>query len=150
MDKLRDENSKRIESVKEELQKMSDENMHQAKKEAKGEFKSAELRIRENQAMTITNEFMVAIKEYQRIQTNFKEKHREDLKRQVKISVKNISDEEAENMLDSENFSEETFYANQLMNTTAASTAKAVYAELKETRDDLLKLEASMNELAEV
>lgn len=125
---------------------MADEN--KALADQQKDEKTSILRIRENQHMSITNEFMAAIKEYQRVQLDFKTKHRESMIRQVKIAMKDVDDEKAEEIIDSNEFNEETFLAAQIMK--SETTSKAMFAEIKETRDDLLKLETSMNELAEV
>lgn len=147
MDDLRKKNGSIIEEVKDAIKQLGDENKTLSGQE--GEKKSSILRIRENQYMAVTNDFMAAIKEYQRVQSEFKEQHRQTMIRQVKIAMKDVNDEKAEEIVDSGEFNEENFLAAQVMK-SVESTSKSALAEIKETKADLLKLEESMNELAEV
>lgn len=94
---------------------------------------------------------MRSARDFQRVNVEYKERHRDNLARQIRIANKDATEEEIEKMIENPNFSEATFFATQLMNTSAAShTARSMYNEIKETRDDLLKLETDMTELYNV
>lgn len=94
---------------------------------------------------------MEATRNFQRVNAEYKERHRNNLARQIRIANRDATDEEIDAIIEDPNFSEANFFAKRLMYaSSAAQTAQSMYDEIKETRDDLLKLETDMNELSSV
>lgn len=69
--------------VRDSLKKMQQMNFEMQSKEKNG--KSVELRIRENQLVVLTNEFMDAMKLYNQYQADYKQRNAEKIKRHLRI-----------------------------------------------------------------
>lgn len=102
----------------------------------------AEYRIPKIQHCTLTRKYVEIMTQYNTIQIDYRDKCKESMKRQVKISGKNLEDEELEEMLENGNVS--VFTEGILLDTQAA---KQQLADIKERHADIVKLEKSIKEL---
>lgn len=111
---------------------------------------TAEYRIRENQHLDLTNRFRTALEKYNRCNTEFYEKEENNLKRQIKVVDPSLSDDKVEEMIQQKDFDISSFMDKVFLSSSTKSTISAVYQSAKETRDDLLALEDSMEELLQL
>lgn len=102
----------------------------------------AEYRIPKIQHCTLTRKYVEIMTQYNTIQIDYRDKCKESMKRQVKISGKNLEDEDLEEMLENGNVS--VFTEGILLDTQAA---KQQLADIKERHADIVKLEKSIKEL---
>lgn len=109
-----------------------------------GNSKSSELRIQENLTSTLTRKFVDIIKNYQLVQTNFKNEIKIKAKRQVKIVYKNATEEEVETILKAGGTSGEV-YKEAFMTGSASQAVENIYQSACEKYQEVLMLEASVS-----
>uniref|UniRef100_T1ITX9 Uncoordinated protein 64 n=1 Tax=Strigamia maritima TaxID=126957 RepID=T1ITX9_STRMM len=106
---------------------------------------SAELRIRKTQHLTLTRKFVEVMTEYNRTQTDYRERCKGRIQRQLEITGKTTTNEELEEMLESGNPA--IFTQGIEMDTQAA---KQTLADIEARHADIIKLESSIKELHEM
>ena len=95
---------------------------------------------------TLTRKFRDLIVEYQELQTRYKAKHRERVERQYRIVVPHATDAEIEAALASDDPLPEVF-TQQLQAGPGHAAARQAAADVHERHRDILRLEASIQEL---
>jgi len=111
--------------------------------------KQSEIRIRDNLANTLTRKFVDVMKEYQNAQTKYKTDIKKKVKRQVQIVKPDATTEEIDAVLKSGGGSGEIF-KNAILKGEAADSIRNVYMNVADKYQDVLKLESSVAELAEM
>ncbi|EGC29034.1 hypothetical protein DICPUDRAFT_93226 [Dictyostelium purpureum] len=104
-----------------------------------------EVRIRSNMQNTLTQKFVEMMKEYQEIQTNYKNKYKEKIERQYKIVKPDATQEEIQEAMasgDSKKIFEET-----ILYTHLHTQAKNALDYIQDRHNDIVKLEQSIAEL---
>ncbi|KAG2385448.1 hypothetical protein C9374_003263 [Naegleria lovaniensis] len=131
--------------VKQNLEEMAQTNK-------KLEEFSAERRMRENQQASLTQSFFSVVQRYNGIQAACKARYKDDLLRNLRniYSEEEKSDEELNEMIETGQIQEGNLYGKYLLKNSAQNTIKATYSEIKETHEDLKRLELSMNELQDM
>eukprot|EP00123_Amoebidium_parasiticum_P007159 comp17925_c1_seq1/m.18209 comp17925_c1_seq1/g.18209 ORF comp17925_c1_seq1/g.18209 comp17925_c1_seq1/m.18209 type:complete len:302 (-) comp17925_c1_seq1:578-1483(-) len=104
-------------------------------------------RIRKQQHAALSRKFVDTMKEYNDVQTKFKSKYRERVKRQFKIVKPEATEEEVEAVLDSEQGN--TIFAQQILSQGHAE-AKQALEDIQDRHKDIVKLEKSIKELHEL
>lgn len=102
----------------------------------------ADKRIRQTQHSTLTKQFVEVMTEYNKTQTDYREKCKATIQRQLEITGKTTSNEELEEMLEQGNIS--VFTQGILMDT---QQAKQTLADIKARHEDIMNLEKSIREL---
>jgi len=103
---------------------------------------SADLRIRKTQHSTLSRKFVEVMTEYNRTQTDYRERCKGRIQRQLEIQGRNVNEEELENMLEQGNPS--VFTQGIMMDT---AQAKQTLADIEARHADIIKLETSIKEL---
>ncbi len=103
---------------------------------------SADLRIRKTQHSTLSRKFVEVMTEYNRTQTDYRERCKQRIQRQLEIQGRSTTNEELEHMLEQGNAS--VFTQGIMMDTTEA---KRTLAEIESRHEDIRKLEESIKEL---
>merc|ERR1719245_1616915 len=103
---------------------------------------SAELRIRKTQHSSLSRKFVEVMTEYNRTQTDYRERCKARIQRQMEITGRTTTNEELENML--EQGTSAVFTQGIIMDTAAA---KQTLAEIEARHADIIKLETSIKEL---
>ncbi|CAB3371131.1 syntaxin-1A isoform X1 [Cloeon dipterum] len=103
---------------------------------------SADLRIRKTQQATLSRKFIEVMTEYNRTQTDYNQKLKDRLQRQLEITGKKTTNEELEEMLESGNSA--VFTEGIIMET---QQAKQTLADIQARHADIIKLENSIREL---
>ena len=103
---------------------------------------SADLRIRKTQHSTLSRKFVEVMTEYNRTQTDYRERCKGRIQRQLEIQGRTTTNEELENMLEQGNPS--VFTQGIMMDTAAA---KQTLADIEARHADIIKLETSIKEL---
>jgi len=103
---------------------------------------SADLRIRKTQHSTLSRKFVEVMTEYNRTQTDYRERCKGRIQRQLEITGKQTTDEEIEDMLESGNL--QVFTQGIIMDT---KQAKQTLAYIEARHADIIKLENSIREL---
>jgi len=103
---------------------------------------SAELRIKKTQQSTLSRKFVEVMTEYNRTQTDYRERCKSRIQRQLEITGRTTTNEELENMLEQGNPA--VFTQGIIMDTAAA---KQTLADIEARHADIIKLETSIKEL---
>jgi len=106
---------------------------------------ATEVRIRTNMHGTLTQKFLELVQEYQEVQTTYRNKFKEKIERQVKIAKPDITQEEIDEAIESGDSSR--VFANQILDTHLHAQAKSALAYIEARHKDIVRLEASINEL---
>ncbi len=111
----------------------ADENVNKA---------SADLRIRKTQHSTLSRKFVEVMTEYNRTQTDYRERCKNRIQRQLEITGRTTTNEELEDMLEQGNSA--VFTQGIIMDT---AQAKQTLADIEARHADIIKLETSIKEL---
>merc|ERR1712241_583305 len=103
---------------------------------------SADLRIRKTQHSTLSRKFVEVMTEYNRTQTDYRERCKNRIQRQLEITGRTTTDAELEDMLEQGNPS--VFTQGIMMDT---AQAKQTLADIEARHADIIKLETSIKEL---
>nr|XP_020644534.1 syntaxin-2 [Pogona vitticeps] len=106
---------------------------------------SADFRIRKSQYSTLTQQFVDIMTAYNTAQTVFRERTKDQIRRQLEITGKTTTDEELEDMLESGNLS--IFTSDIILDTKITRQA---LNEIEARHKDIIKLESSIQELHEM
>jgi len=119
--------------------KVIEQNMEQDEQVNKA---SADLRIRKTQHSTLSRKFVEVMTEYNRTQTDYRERCKNRIMRQLEITGRTTTNEELEDMLEQGNSA--VFTQGIIMDTAAA---KQTLADIEARHADIIKLESSIKEL---
>ncbi|XP_042870808.1 syntaxin-1A-like isoform X2 [Penaeus japonicus] len=103
---------------------------------------SADLRIKKTQHSTLSRKFVEVMTEYNRTQTDYRERCKGRIQRQLEITGRNTTSEELEDMLEQGNPA--VFTQGIIMET---QQAKQTLADIEARHADIIKLENSIREL---
>ncbi|XP_051164168.1 syntaxin-1A isoform X2 [Leptopilina boulardi] len=103
---------------------------------------SADLRIRKTQHSTLSRKFVEVMTEYNRTQTDYRERCKGRIQRQLEITGRTTTNEELEEMLEQGNPA--VFTQGIIMET---QQAKQTLADIEARHADIVKLENSIREL---
>ncbi|XP_013922947.1 PREDICTED: syntaxin-2-like [Thamnophis sirtalis] len=106
---------------------------------------SADVRIRKSQHSVLTRKFVDVMTMYNGTQTVFRERTKDQIRRQLEITGKTTTDEELEEMLESGNLS--IFTSDIILDT---KLTRAALDEIESRHKDIIKLESSIQELHEM
>lgn len=110
--------------------------------QGRGPAATADLRIRKTQHSTLSRKFVEVMTEYNRTQTDYRERCKARIQRQLEITGKVTSDQELEDMLEQGNSA--VFTQGIIMET---QQAKQTLADIEARHADIIKLENSIREL---
>jgi len=119
--------------------KVIEQNIEQDEKINKA---SAELRIQKTQHSSLSRKFVEVMTEYNRTQTDYRERCKARIQRQLEITGKTTTNEQLEEMLESGN---SAVFTQGIMMDTAQ--AKQTLADIEARHNDIIKLETSIREL---
>lgn len=103
---------------------------------------SAEIRIKKTQSSTLSRKFVEVMTEYNKTQTDYRERCKGRIKRQLEITGKATTNEELESMIESGN--PQIFTQGIVMD---SAQAKQTLADIEARHADIMKLENSIKEL---
>ncbi|XP_066292692.1 syntaxin-like isoform X2 [Branchiostoma lanceolatum] len=103
---------------------------------------SADLRIRKTQHSTLSRKFVEVMTDYNTTQTDYRERCKGRIQRQLEITGKQTTNEELEEMLESGNPA--IFTSGIIMDT---QHAKQALSDIEARHNDIMKLESSIREL---
>ncbi|XP_063702607.1 syntaxin-1A isoform X4 [Culicoides brevitarsis] len=103
---------------------------------------NADLRIRKTQHSTLSRKFVEVMTEYNRTQTDYRERCKGRIQRQLEITGRTTTNEELEEMLEQGNSA--VFTQGIIMET---QQAKQTLADIEARHADIIKLENSIREL---
>ncbi|XP_026757595.1 syntaxin-1A isoform X5 [Galleria mellonella] len=103
---------------------------------------SADLRIRKTQHSTLSRKFVEVMTEYNRTQTDYRDRCKYRIQRQLEITGRATTDDELEEMLEQGNSA--VFTQGIIMET---QQAKQTLADIEARHADIIKLETSIREL---
>ncbi|XP_044296802.1 syntaxin-2 isoform X3 [Varanus komodoensis] len=106
---------------------------------------SADHRIRKSQHSVLARKFVEVMSTYNGTQTVFRERTKDQIRRQLEITGKTTTDEELEEMLESGNLS--IFTSDIILDTKITREA---LDEIESRHKDIIKLESSIQELHEM
>lgn len=103
---------------------------------------AADLRIRKTQHATLSRKFVEVMTDYNKTQTDYRERCKGRIQRQLDIAGKQVGDEDLEEMIESGNPA--VFTQGIITNTQAA---KQTLADIEARHNDIMRLETSIREL---
>ncbi|XP_071850282.1 syntaxin-like isoform X1 [Apostichopus japonicus] len=110
--------------------------------EESSQMNSADVRIRKTQHSTLSRKFVEVMTDYNSTQTDYRERCKGRIQRQLEITGKSTTDEELEDMLESGNPA--IFTQGIIMDT---QQAKQTLRDIEARHNDIIKLETSIREL---
>lgn len=119
--------------------KMMEQSIEQ---EESSKMNSADVRIRKTQHSTLSRKFVEVMTDYNSTQTDYRERCKGRIQRQLEITGKSTTDEELEDMLESGNPA--IFTSGIIMDT---QQAKQTLRDIEARHNDIIKLETSIREL---
>jgi t-SNARE complex subunit (syntaxin) len=105
----------------------------------------SEIRIRDNLISTLTRKFIDVMKEYQSVQTKYKTEIKKKVKRQVQIVKADATSEEIDLIIKSGGTDQ--VFQETILQGDANEPIKNMYKHVADKYQDVLTLEASVNEL---
>jgi len=109
---------------------------------------SSQKRIRTNMHSTLSKKFLDLMHEYQQIQTAYKEKYREKIQRAAEIVKPGITQDEVEQLIQTDNTS--SLFEDQILNDPRHAAARSALVAIQQQNRDIKQLERSMNELQQM
>ncbi|XP_075424770.1 syntaxin-2 isoform X1 [Ascaphus truei] len=106
---------------------------------------SANLRIRKTQHSVLSRKFVEVMTEYNETQTQFRERSKGRIQRQLEITGKTTTDDELEEMLESGNPS---IFTSDII--SDSQITRQALNEIESRHKDIMKLESSIRELHEM
>lgn len=119
--------------------KMIEQQMEQ--EEAAGSA-NADLRIRKTQHATLSRKFVEVMTDYNKTQTDYRDKCKGRIQRQLDIAGKKVEEDELEEMIESDN---PAVFTQGII--TDTQQAKQTLADIQARHNDIMKLENSIREL---
>lgn len=110
---------------------------------------SAEMRIRINQHVQVTNKFKDLVGEYQELQEKFKRENKEKQKRAMKIANPKLTEDEVE-VIVSSGMDEDTYKKKLGISKSQQGTVNTYFDDAVETRKDVQQIEANLIELQDL
>ncbi|VDK86137.1 unnamed protein product [Litomosoides sigmodontis] len=105
-------------------------------------FSSADLRIRKTQHSTLSRKFVEVMTDYNKTQTDYRERCKGRIQRQLDIAGKQVGDEDLEEMIESGN---PGVFTQGII--TDTQQARQTLADIEARHNDIMKLESSIREL---
>merc|ERR1719399_1321764 len=106
---------------------------------------ASEARIRANMHGTLTRKFVDLMAEYQEIQTKYKNKYRERVKRQYRIVKPHATKEEIDDAFSGD--AQPEIFTQQILQGPGHAAARNALADIQERHKDITRLETSIAEL---
>jgi len=103
---------------------------------------SADLRIRKTQNSTLSRKFVEVMTDYNKTQTDYRERCKGRIQRQLDIAGKQVGDDDLEEMIESGN---PGVFTQGII--TDTQQAKQTLADIEARHNDIMKLESSIREL---
>ncbi|KAL4002678.1 hypothetical protein ACH3XW_4455 [Acanthocheilonema viteae] len=103
---------------------------------------SADLRIRKTQHSTLSRKFVEVMTDYNKTQTDYRERCKGRIQRQLDIAGKQVGDEDLEEMIESGN---PGVFTQGII--TDTQQARQTLADIEARHNDIMKLESSIREL---
>ncbi|VDN03944.1 unnamed protein product [Thelazia callipaeda] len=107
-----------------------------------GGLSSADLRIRKTQHSTLSRKFVEVMTDYNKTQTDYRERCKGRIQRQLDIAGKQVGDEDLEEMIESGN---PGVFTQGII--TDTQQARQTLADIEARHNDIMKLESSIREL---
>lgn len=104
--------------------------------------------IRKQQTGLVKSKFVEAIQNYQEVEKQYRAKYKARLERQYKIVNPEATPEEVQAVVNNEGDGQ--IFAQALMNSQRYGQSKAAYNEVRERHKDILKIEQTITELAQL
>lgn len=124
--------------VKQKLKSMA----HVIEQEEQGNMTSSALRIKKTQHSALTRRFVSAMTDYNTIQTDYRQRCKDRIKRQLEITGNVKTDTEIEEMLEGGDFA--VFTQGIVVET---QKARQTLADIEDRHADIMKLEKSIREI---
>ncbi|VDD90290.1 unnamed protein product [Enterobius vermicularis] len=107
-----------------------------------GGLSSADLRIRKTQHASLSRKFVEVMTDYNKTQTDYRERCKGRIQRQLDIAGKKVDDEDLEEMIESGN---PGVFTQGII--TDTQQARQTLADIEARHNDIMKLESSIREL---
>jgi t-SNARE complex subunit (syntaxin) len=138
---------KKNKEIQTQLEKLKSDT-EERKKEVDGK-NTAEIRMREGQHLQLMKHFGSLITDYQEMQAEYQKHYKDRMKRTVKITNPDLTEDEVEKLMTNNQIDEDA-YKKKILTKSQQGTINAYYDEAVETRRDILMLEASLIELQDM
>ncbi|XP_078713413.1 syntaxin-1A-like isoform X2 [Lampetra fluviatilis] len=143
-DKTKEELEKLLANIKVTANKVRSKlkGMVIASKDELANRSSADMRIRKTQHSTLSRKFVEVMSEYNATQSDYRERCKQRIQRQLQITGKLTTNEELEDMLESGN---PTIFSSGII--VDSQISKQALSEIESRHSDIMKLESSVREL---
>ncbi|TCD60532.1 argininosuccinate lyase [Steccherinum ochraceum] len=104
--------------------------------------------IRKQQTGLVKQKFVEAIQSYQSVEQQYRTKYKQRLERQFKIVKPDASPEEVKAVVNDDQGGQ--IFSQALMNSNRYGEARSAYREVQERHDDIVRIEKTITELAQL
>jgi t-SNARE complex subunit (syntaxin) len=139
---------KKNKEIQSQIEKLKEETQTRKKKLGLNS-NSTEIRLREGKEYYLMKIFGALINDYQQIQEDYQKQYKDRMKRTVKITNPNLTENEIQDLVDNNNITEDA-YKKKILTSSQKGTINAYYDEAIETRREILLVEASLMELQDM
>jgi t-SNARE complex subunit (syntaxin) len=139
--------SKKNKEISKSLQDIAEEN--ESRRKEMNDEDSAEMRIRINQHVQVTNKFKDLIGEYQELQEKFKRENKDKQKRAMKIANPKLTEEDTE-VIVSSGMDEDQYKKKLGITKSQQGTVNTYFDDAVETRQDVQSIEANLIEVQDL
>ncbi|KDQ60703.1 hypothetical protein JAAARDRAFT_124926 [Jaapia argillacea MUCL 33604] len=109
-----------------------------------------DVRIRKNQASRLDWKFMDALQNYQNVEKEYRSRYKQRVERQFKIVKPDATPEEVAAVVNDTSGSGNQVFAQALTSSTRYGESRAAYREVQERHEDILRIEQTISELAQL
>lgn len=107
-----------------------------------------EAQIKKQQTALVKSKFVEAIQNYQQVEQQFRQKHKQRMERQFRIVKPDATPEEIRAVVDDDQGGQ--IFSQALMNSNRYGESRAAYREVQERHEDIKRIERTMAELAQL
>jgi len=107
-----------------------------------------EAQIKKQQTALVKSKFVEAIQNYQQVEQQYRQKHKQRMERQFRIVKPDATPEEIRAVVDDDQGGQ--IFSQALMNSNRYGESRAAYREVQERHEDIKRIERTMAELAQL
>lgn len=141
-------NAERLDQLVEDTRALSGELKVRIKNLERKVSSGANAAAKRNQTGLVKSKFMEAIQHYQKVEQEYRNKHKARMERQFRIVKPDASPEEVQAVVNDEDGGQ--VFAKALMNSNRYGESKAAYREVQERHEDIKRIEKTLVELAQL
>ncbi|KAI0724092.1 t-SNARE [Fomitopsis betulina] len=107
-------------------------------------------RIRNNQTGVLRTKFVETLQTYQQVERDYRQRYKQRVERQFRIVKPDATPEEVDEVVNNAHGGGDQIFAQALTNTTRYGESRQAYREVQDRHQDILRIERTLEELAQM